>query len=407
MSQANLGYSSVSSKFHALLPWFLGLLAACSSNAAELPAAGGSGGAASPSAGQPAGGASSGGGGASSASGGAGGGNPTMAGAGGVPAQGGVGGMGGMGGMGGSGGAVGGSGGSGGGTGGGSAATGKGASAKNVCPANGSYSDPSKGIGTVTEVKAPDGSFFAFIEGAMWVASTKTLFFSDNAGSPERLWMLDPATSMVTKALEGSGSNGLAVDPDDKLVVADQADKALYRFDPAAKAKLGSNFAAASYKPNDVVVRSDGSIYVSDPDTGVWFVPPGGTAAQLATKSVNRPNGIVLSLDENTLIVGDVGNQSITKFPLSADGKVMDTPTAFGKSMGQTADGMCMDCAGNLYVSTQTGVDIIDPSGKLLGTVPTGESSNCTFGGDDRKTLFVTSRAVLKVVKLANPGLPD
>lgn len=298
-------------------------------------------------------------------------------------------------------------GGGGSGTGGGAAATGKGAAAKNVCPPNGSYSDPSKGIGNVAEVKAPDPSFFAFIEGSMWVASTKTLFFSDNAGSPERIWVYDPATSMVTKALEGSGSNGLAVDGDDKLVVADQATKALYRFDPATKAKIGASFAAGSFKPNDVVVRSDGSIYVSDPDSGVWFIAPGATSAQLATKAVSRPNGIVLSLDENTLIVGDVGNQSITKFPIAADGKVMDTPTPFAKSMGQTADGMCMDCAGNLYVGTQGGVDIIDPSGKFLGTVPTGEASNCTFGGEDRKTLFVTSRALLKVVKLANPGLPD
>jgi gluconolactonase len=72
-----------------------------------------------------------------------------------------------------------------------------------------------------------------------------------------------------------------------------------------------------------------------------------------------------------------------------------------------TADGMCEDCAGNVYVSTQAGVEIFDPTGKRLGAVANGEASNCTFGGTDRKTLFVTSRATLKFLTMANPGLPD
>lgn len=401
MSTANHHHSSACSWLGALA-LTLGLCLACGSSSSDSPAGGGAG--AASLGGQTTGGA--GGGGGSTSGGGGAAGTAVSAGSGGA-APGGAGGVAGAAGSTGGGGAAMGGTGGGGAGGGGPAPTGKGAAAKDVCPPGGSYTNPLQGMGSVSEVKAPDGSFFAFIEGPMWIASTKTLFFSDNAGSPERLWAFDPATSMVTKALDGSGSNGLAVDSDDRLVVANQADKALYRFDPAAKTKIGGNFAAGNYKPNDLVVRSDGSIYITDPDTGVWFIPPGGTEAQLATKGVNRPNGVVLSLDENTLIVGDVGNQSITKFALAAGGKVMDSPMPFAKSMGQIADGMCLDCAGNLYVGTQTGVDVIDPSGKLLGTVPTGEASNCTFGGDDRKTLFVTSRALLKHVKLANPGLPD
>jgi len=68
---------------------------------------------------------------------------------------------------------------------------------------------------------------------------------------------------------------------------------------------------------------------------------------------------------------------------------------------------MCEDCAGNVYVSTQSGIEIFDATGKRLGMVAAGEASNCTFGGADRKTLFVASRAVLKVLTMANPGLPD
>ena len=75
--------------------------------------------------------------------------------------------------------------------------------------------------------------------------------------------------------------------------------------------------------------------------------------------------------------------------------------------MSSTVDGMCVDCAGNLYAGTSNGVEVYSPTGSYVGTVPTGESSNCTFGGADRKTLYVTSRAVLKVVTLNVPGLPD
>lgn len=125
-------------------------------------------------------------------------------------------------------------------------------------------------------------------------------------------------------------------------------------------------------------------------------------------KTVSRPNGIELSLDENTLYVGDVGNQTITQFAVSADGAVDPTSAKpFATTKGTTVDGMAVDCAGNVYAGTQSGVEVYSSAGAYVGTVPTGESSNCTFGGADRKTLYVTSRSVLKAVVLAVPGLPD
>lgn len=289
----------------------------------------------------------------------------------------------------------------------GNAGSGKGASGQAVCAGLSGFVDPTTGIGSVKEVTAPQGSFFAFIEGPVWVATTKQLLFSDNAGSPERIWSFDPMSMMLTKALEGSGSNGLAVDSNDQVVVADQLNRAIYRWDSATKMKVGQNLASGSFKPNDLVVRSDGGIYVTDPDSGLYYIAPGTSEAKKVSTKVNRPNGLVLTLDETALIVGDVGNRSLAKYALGADGSVVDSPAAFGQTEGTTADGMCQDCAGNLYVGTQTALEIFDPMGKRLGQVPTGESSNCTFGGPDRKTLFVTSRATLKVVTMGNPGLPD
>jgi len=284
---------------------------------------------------------------------------------------------------------------------------GKGASGQAVCSGLSGFVDPTTGIGAVKEVTAPQGSFFAFVEGVVWVATTKQALFSDNAGSPERIWSFDPASMMLSKALEDSGSNGLAVDSNDQIVVADQKNRAIYRWDSATKQKVGGNIASGNFKPNDLIVRSDGGIYFSDPDSGLYYIAPGSTEAKKASTKVGRPNGVLLTLDEKALIVSDVGNQSLSKFELGADGSVVDAPTAFGKTMGTTADGMCEDCAGNVYVGTQSGLEIFDPTGKRLGAVATGEASNCTFGGANRKTLFVTSRATLKVVTMANPGLPD
>jgi gluconolactonase len=68
---------------------------------------------------------------------------------------------------------------------------------------------------------------------------------------------------------------------------------------------------------------------------------------------------------------------------------------------------MAVDCAGNVYVGTDNGVEVFSSQGAALGTVPTGYSSNVTFGGADRQTLYVTSQGLLKAVTLAVPGLPD
>lgn len=279
-----------------------------------------------------------------------------------------------------------------------------GASAAAVCPSGASYGDPLAGMGAVEQITAPQPSYFAFIEGPVWVGSLGTLFFSDNV-APERIWKLVPPSTTPEIFMEASGSNGLAIDSDDQLILADQKDKQITRVDSMNATLLDTLAGPGSYKPNDVIVRSDGNIYFTDPDTGFYQLSASGELGA-ANKDVGRPNGIVLSPDENTLYVGDVGNRQIHAFPVAGDGSV-GSGNIFVTAENQTVDGMAVDCAGNLYAGTQNGVEVFSPSGEALGVVPTGESSNATFGGSDRKTLFVTSRAVLKYVTLAVPGLPD
>ena len=123
----------------------------------------------------------------------------------------------------------------------------------------------------------------------------------------------------------------------------------------------------------------------------------------------SRPNGIVLSPDENTLYVGDVGNKSITKYTLAADG------TRHDRDRGRVRAPRCATpstaCASTARATSTPARRAASRSTRrpaaYIGMVPTGESSNCTFGGADRKTMYVTSRAQLKYVTLAVPGLPD
>ncbi len=287
-----------------------------------------------------------------------------------------------------------------------------GASAAYVCKAGETYGNPLEGMGQVQTISAPTMgkvTYFAFIEGPMWVASQQTLFFSDNV-SPERIWKVKPPSTTPELVLENVGANGLAVDSNDQLLIADQVQRRITRIDPSSGSPTPTLVVSTgNAKPNDLVMRSNGAIYFSDPQmqVGVYYVSPAG-AVSPALMVGQSPNGIALSPDEKTLYVGNVNSREITAFSLADDGAI-DAASAklFATTTGNTLDGMAVDCAGNLYASTQTGVEVISPSGMPLGSIPTGEASNVTFGGADRKTLYATSRSVLKYVTLAVPGLPD
>jgi gluconolactonase len=303
-----------------------------------------------------------------------------------------------------------GSGGSGG-NGGGTQLTG-GASAKFICPAGATYGNPLTGMGTPVTISAPTSgsvTYFAFIEGPIWIGSLGKLFFSDNV-SPERIWQLAPPSTTPSVFLSNSGSNGMALDNNDQLLIADQANHRIVRIDPKTAMVKDTLVPQGNYKPNDLVYRSDGNLYFTDPDSagkGFYRVSPAGMLTGPIT-AVGSPNGIELSPDENTLYVGDVNAKTITQFTLGADGSVdVGSGSKFATAMNTTVDGMAVDCAGNLYASTSNGVEVYAPSGSMIGTIPTGEVSNVTFGGSDRKTLYATCRSVLKAVTLAVPGLPD
>ena len=387
-------------------------------------------------------------------SGGGAGGNST-GGSGGATSTGGVTGTGGIGGTGGS--ATGGSTGTGGQAGG---AAGSSGFVPYVCPSG--ISSPSASAipagSTATRISgAPpadnfdgnNGTGFTNVEGPVWIGSA--LYFSEMTGGtnppPSRIFRIDSSDAVSPFYPSGgggdSGSNGMAVDAKGNLVTANHGVGGIVSFTVpgAAKTTIISSYNGKRFdSPNDLTIRSDGTIYFTDPNfqapqgssgypqttTGVYMVPPRSTTATEIISTLSNPNGITLSLDEKTLYVGS--GSGVSGYAVNTDGTIAATATAIdGTNLNYNAtDGMAIDCAGDLYVvrANTKDIDVVSfgsahPSPTSTGThlttiagVPgNGQLTNIAFGGSDHKTLYITAqgnapgKGVFKL-PMPVPGMP-
>lgn len=171
--------------------------------------------------------------------------------------------------------------------------------------------------------------------------------------------------------------------------------------------------------PNDVVVRSDGTVFVTDPaypsgnlTNRVWRISP--TGAGIAVVEVTQgehPNGIALSKDEKTLFVSftdnPTGKPNIKKYAVNADGTLGAGAIFAEVDTGSDLDGIAVDEAGNLYAAVKTGVEVFKPDGQKWGKVTTDkQATNVGFGGNDLKTLYITANGgVYQVTGLKVAGI--
>jgi len=152
--------------------------------------------------------------------------------------------------------------------------------------------------------------------------------------------------------------------------------------------------------PNDLAIASDGTIYFSDPDyqslnggplarQRVYKVAPGASTATVVDENRSQPNGVTLSLDETALFVS--GSDGIFKYPIDANGTV-GTGVRFATSVS-SADGMTMDCAGNLYATANgnTTLVVLSPAGTAIAMTSMMGITNVAFGGSDHRTLYLTA----------------
>lgn len=305
--------------------------------------------------------------------------------------------------------------------------------AASVCPP-GPYTQPSGQLNaalipnTTPTALDPADTEFHLYEGAVWLNGS--LYFSDfktSAGFPSRILRHTPNSQTPDEQLEvalaDSGTNGLGLDATGSVLIgARHKSKSVVRFsaDLSSLTDLATQYQGKPFNsPNDLVARSDGNVYFTDPDfqaggapdqatTNVYRVAPGGEVSVIDT-TIENPNGISIAPDESALYVaGGLGQGFVKRYPIAEDGAV-----GAGEIVLQPVevpDGMVFDCAGNLYVTEHTPrrVRVLAASGEVVATIGGFEHNvtNVAFGGPERKTLYVTTTGSLYQIELPTPGLP-
>ncbi len=251
---------------------------------------------------------------------------------------------------------------------------------------------------------------FQFTEGPIWHPE-EGLLFSDIPA--DRIYRGDGSVFR-----EPSGkSNGLTLDNEGRLIACEHWNRRVTRTEEdgsitvLADAYEGNQFNS----PNDVIVRSDGMIFFTDPPyglegreaeldfSGVFMVDPDSNEVTLLIDDFDRPNGLALSPDESTLYIADTSEGHIRAFDLAADG-TLDDEWHFCDLPGP--DGMKVDVDGRVWATASDGVRVHDSDGTLLGTIEFPHApANCAFGGEDSRTFYVTARPGVYKIEIAVTGL--
>lgn len=257
-------------------------------------------------------------------------------------------------------------------------------------------------------------------EGAVW--KDGALYLSDFVHSgtfPSRIRRFTPPDGWET-VVEDSGSNGLALDTEGRLIAATHDRKQVARVDLAdgSRTALVSMFDGAPFNsPNDLVMAADGTLFFTDPDYQRKAAPGGQPRTRVyrhrdgsttvVDDRLRNPNGIALSPDGRTLYVtGGTDDGDVLRAYAVQDG--VPGP---GRDLARISggDGVAIDCLGNIYVTEhgERRVRVFSPAGDVLATIKVDANiTNAAFGGTDRRTLFLTGAASLWSIDLPVAGLP-
>ncbi|WP_438334327.1 SMP-30/gluconolactonase/LRE family protein [Edwardsiella tarda] len=257
-------------------------------------------------------------------------------------------------------------------------------------------------------------------EGPVWIAAQRSLIFSDVKGN--RMFRWDAARGVTLFRAESDYANGNALDAQGRLITCEHGRRGLSCTEADGQRRLlvdrieGHRFNS----PNDVALHRDGSIWFSDPPYGivgdeegyhaesqvvgcyVYRFEPHSQRVMIAISDTQRPNGLAFSADGRWLYVVDMsqldfprqGRHEIRVYRLQ--GEEAHFSHVLAEVTPGLPDGLCVDGTGNLYCSCGEGVMVFSAQGETLGRIAIPERvSNCTFGGDDGDTLFVTATTSL------------
>ncbi|MDB5818373.1 MAG: SMP-30/gluconolaconase/LRE-like region-containing protein [Rhizobacter sp.] len=269
-------------------------------------------------------------------------------------------------------------------------------------------------------------SGLSFGEGPVWDRRIGQLYWVDIIGST--IWRWKPGVGREIVMKPSGHANGLTFDLQGRLNIAGWCNRTILRFEhdgsltQVAKSYEGKKFNS----PNDIVVRSDGSIYWTDSAgglaipgmvaediqryldvQGVFQLTPAGEV-RLVIADCTYPNGLAFTPDEKQLYVNDTRLALIRVFDVNDDGS-LGPGRLFHRMTGSeagVADGMKVDVEGNLYCTGPGGVHVIDPAGRLIGRLRfPGHSTNMAWGDDDWRTLFVTTYSSVYRTRMRVPGV--
>ncbi len=279
--------------------------------------------------------------------------------------------------------------------------------------------DPTKMISSLGEVELV-GDGFKFTEGPAWDPSG-VLYFTDIPNTSIHRLHADGKIDLFTN--DSKHTNGLLITHDGRLLGC-QMDGQVVEFD---KNNASTTVIADSYEgkrfnaPNDLVVDKEGGIYFTDPlfaaptplpqtVQAVYYISSDKTISRV-TEGIKAPNGIGLSPDGKRLYVCPSQQSEMLVYEIIgagklSSGKTLCTLTQPEGKTGTGADGIVLDVEGNVYITTNLGVEIVSPQGEHLGLVRFPEQpANVTFGGNDRKTMYATARSGLYRVQMPIAGL--
>jgi gluconolactonase len=276
---------------------------------------------------------------------------------------------------------------------------------------------------------------FQFTEGPLWRSQVPVLWFSDVVGNVVRQWSPNGEVKVLIQKAGGDpgnlppggfvGPNGEIADKDGYVLICQHTARRIVRvgkdlqLTPLVERYEGKRFNS----PNDLVYRSDGTLYFTDPPyglakqdedpskeisfNGVYRLKNG--KVDVIVKDLSRPNGIAFSPDQKVLYVAnsDEKRKLWMRYDVAEDDTVRNGRVFFDVTAEKEdglPDGMKVDSQGNIYATGPGGVWVFSPDGKHLGTIKPRETpANCNWG-DDGKSLYITARTGLYRIKLAVVG---
>lgn len=281
---------------------------------------------------------------------------------------------------------------------------------------------------------------YRWAEGPVWVRQGGYLLFTDVPANVIHRWkqgegaapFLSPSglAGPIPPGIREAGANGLAIDAQGHLVMADSGTRAIARVDLATKKKtiLADRFEGKRFNScNDVAIARSGAIYFTDPPygltegdqsplkelvfNGIYRLGTDGKVT-LLDDSLSRPNGIGLSPDQKTLYVSmsDEKRPHVLAYTLGDDGRptssriFRDMSAELAQKLPGLPDGLKVSATGHVFASGPGGIHVLAPDGRQLGVIAPGKAAaNCAFGEDGR-TLFITASDSVARVRLKISG---